>query len=475
MKITPHDLERLASFPEQNPNPVIEVTLDGNLTYLNGAARKLFPEIEATGFNHEVFSGVKTKLKHANPGSLNNVKLEIRVGEKIFEQKLYFIEGSEVIRIYSSDITQMKQIEKNLSRLASFPEQNPSPIIEVDYEGNILYFNPAVLIHFPDFYALKFDHPVLKSVGKKLSKFRSGELTTHSEEIRIDDKYFDQRANLIKESDVVRIFNIDITRQKAIEELIKEKNKDITDSINYARKIQNAIMPPETVLTAQFPESFILYHPKDIVSGDFYWFRPAEPVFVIACADCTGHGVPGAFMSMIGINLLSHIVNEAAVDNPAVALQKLDGGIIKSLKQDDESDSADGMDIALCAYNPSTKLLQFAGANRPLILIRNKEILEFSPDKNAIGGKYSGKKEFNSNEVQLLEGDHVYLFTDGYIDQFGGPKGKKFMKRRFLELLLEIHELPMAQQRGALLDAFENWKGDLQQVDDVLLIGIKVS
>jgi len=256
--------------------------------------------------------------------------------------------------------------------------------------------------------------------------------------------------------------------------IIEEKNHEITDSINYAKRIQHAILPTIEDIKKALPQSFVLYKPKDIVSGDFYFFhKPAKTeLSLIAAADCTGHGVPGAFMSMIG----SEKLNEAVIqsNDTGVILKLLNNGIRNSLHQNEEQGtSRDGMDIVLCALQGNT--LNYSGANRPLWIIRKgaTEIEEYKPTKKAIGGFTEEGQLFDSTEIKLKTGDTVYLFSDGYADQFGGEQGKKLTTRKFKELLLSLSDKDMDTQHHEL-DAFiENWKSNREQLDDILVIGIR--
>ena len=214
--------------------------------------------------------------------------------------------------------------------------------------------------------------------------------------------------------------------------------------------------------------------PKDIVSGDFYAFAEKNGEQIIVAGDCTGHGVSGAFMSMIGSSLLNQIVNEIEVIDPAEILNRLNVAVIDTLKQG-ENDTNDGMDISLCAYNADTRTLQYAGANRPLWLLRKGEFILLKPDKFPIGGLQMAKdRAFKNNTMQLLPGDTFYLFTDGFADQFGGEFGKKLMSGKFREMLLNIQELDMKAQGNYLAASFKKWKGENEQVDDVLVMGIRV-
>jgi ligand-binding sensor domain-containing protein/serine phosphatase RsbU (regulator of sigma subunit) len=263
--------------------------------------------------------------------------------------------------------------------------------------------------------------------------------------------------------------------QKAYSE-IDEKNKDITDSIHYAKRIQEAILPPDSLIKQLLPESFVFYKPKDIVSGDFYWLEQWGPQTLIAAVDCTGHGVPGAFMSIVAHNILTQTVNVLGLAKPSLILNETNTQLSKKLNQDpEEATVRDGMDIALCAINYKKNIMEFAGANNPLWIIRNGQVIEVNGDKFPVGAFVGEELQlFTNHEWELQAGDMIYIFTDGFADQFGGPKGKKFKYKSFQELLLQIHQKPMQEQRSILETTNAEWQGDLEQVDDILIIGIKV-
>ncbi|MBI3501988.1 MAG: SpoIIE family protein phosphatase [Bacteroidetes bacterium] len=286
-----------------------------------------------------------------------------------------------------------------------------------------------------------------------------------------------QKANIIitQQKEEVEREKAEIEKQK---EIIAEKNKDITDSINYAKRIQEAILPAKEIKYRIFPDAFVLFQPKDVVSGDFYWFTEKNGKRIIAAVDCTGHGVPGAFMSMIGNAFLNEIVNQRGITQPSEILSELRHNIIHSLKQKDkEGGTQDGMDIALLSFDDENNIAEFAGAHNPLLMCRKEngsyKMDEIPADKRPIG-YYIGKGlPFTNQKINLHKGDTLYIFTDGYADQFGGPKGKKFKYKQFQELLLSIQNEPMLKQEAILLDTFNKWKGNLEQVDDVLVIGIR--
>jgi len=258
--------------------------------------------------------------------------------------------------------------------------------------------------------------------------------------------------------------------------VIKEKNKDITDSIQYAKRLQEAVFPEVDILNGYFAESFVLFKPKDIVSGDFYWFEQAGDKTVFAVGDCTGHGVPGAFMSILGHNLLNQIILEYGITNPAEILRMLDKQVSNALnKKGTKKEYNDGMDIAICVLDKKKKNLLFAGANRPLVIKRGSELIELKPNKFAIGGIQDDScKLFTQQEIPAMENDIFYLFSDGYYDQFGGPKGKKFKYRQLVEKIVSIGNKPLEEQKNILAETLKAWQGNLEQVDDVCVVGVKI-
>ena len=263
-----------------------------------------------------------------------------------------------------------------------------------------------------------------------------------------------------------------INRQKS---LVDSKNKEIVDSINYARKIQQAIIPSVAEVKNIFPESFVLLLPKDIVSGDFYWVAEKDNYVFAVVADSTGHGVPGGFMSMLGTALLNEIINEKDIYEPADILDMLKLKVILALRQSDNAnESKDGMDIAVCRIEKLQKELLFAGANNALYLVRNNAITELKGDKQPIGISSYNNNQFSQQKITIEANDSIYMITDGYPDQFGGPNGKKFKYKQFEQIALEINKLSMEEQRKFLLKAHENWKGNLEQVDDICIVGIKI-
>lgn len=260
-------------------------------------------------------------------------------------------------------------------------------------------------------------------------------------------------------------------------EEIESKNRDITDSINYAQRIQASILPSLRKLQHIFTGSFVYYAPRDIVSGDFYWFEviPDTSKFLVVCADSTGHGVPGAFMSIIGTTLLKDIYTRQDVQKPSDILHLLDRELKSTLNQNTEGERpSDGMDIIVCEIDIKTYQARFASAMRPFIVYQNGEQLYFKGSRSSIGGQAKEAKIFEDIDLQLTKGDLIYMFSDGYPDQFGGPMGKKFKMVRLRNLLKDIHQKPMEEQYNYVKSNFDLWKDELEQVDDVLFMGIKI-
>lgn len=271
----------------------------------------------------------------------------------------------------------------------------------------------------------------------------------------------------------VRQRTLIVTRQNEELEIVY---KHVTDSIKYAKRIQEAILPPDSFVKRVLPDSFILYKPKDIVSGDFYWMDQRNGKTMFAAVDCTGHGVPGAFMSIVGYNILKQTINNNSFTTPSLILDALNEGVSETLHHGNkDSQAKDGMDLSFCTIDYKTLELQYAGAFNPLYIIRNESLIQVKANKFPIG-YFLGeeKKKFTNHVIQLEKGDCVYICTDGYADQFGGPNGKKFMANHFRELLLNIHKHPIGQQKIILDKTIEDWQGMHDQVDDILVIGVQI-
>jgi serine phosphatase RsbU (regulator of sigma subunit) len=265
--------------------------------------------------------------------------------------------------------------------------------------------------------------------------------------------------------------------QKVIERtrLIESQTVEITSSIQYARKIQNALLPQDKEIAKHFPSCFILSKPRDIVSGDYYWLASKDDKVIIVVADSTGHGVPGAFMSILGVAFLNEILNKTVTIRANEILNQLRDLVIKSLHQTGTLEEAkDGMEVAVCVIDFSKNKLQFSGAFRPIFLIRDGELKEYKGDPMPIGLYQDEEISFSNKDLIFNEGDLLYLFSDGYIDQFGGSDRKTFRSDNFKKILLKIKDLPLIEQKKYLIKQHEEWKGGIEQTDDILIVGIKL-
>ena len=290
-------------------------------------------------------------------------------------------------------------------------------------------------------------------------------LKVQNEEIR------QQREEILTQAEGLKYINKQISLKN---ELIEKKNKDITDSLNYAKRIQTALLPFEDRINKTLPQHFILHQPKDIVSGDFYWFHDFEEEAIIVVADCTGHGIPGAFMSFIGHDLLNYICNIKRVTNPTLILSEMKKSVITMLRQE-KNDNRDGLDISICVWHKKENKVTFAGANHSLIYIQDGQLNQLKGDRTTIGwDPLKEIKDFTQHEVPINKDTEFYLYTDGYIDQFGGPANKKFMLSPFKELLLKNHLKQMSTQKEILDAALKDWMRQQEQIDDILVFGFRL-
>jgi serine phosphatase RsbU (regulator of sigma subunit) len=304
-----------------------------------------------------------------------------------------------------------------------------------------------------------------------------GEIQQEKEKAQAESlKVAEENERLIREQNTIleqkvteRTF--EVVKQKAI---IEQKNKDILDSIYYARRIQHALLASDGILNRNLDQHFVLYKPKDIVSGDFYWAHETNNNFLIAVCDCTGHGVPGAFMSLLNISFLNEVTVEKRITKPDLILDHVRDSIIHALNTEQNEESRDGMDCVICNFDMKNLNIEFACSNNPLWIIRSNELIEFKPDKMPVGNHTDNSKPFTLQSFKLQKGDIIYIFSDGYADQFGGPLGKKFKYSQLEILLISIHNKPMNEQKEILNETIGSWKGELEQVDDICIIGIRI-
>lgn len=269
--------------------------------------------------------------------------------------------------------------------------------------------------------------------------------------------------------------DIESYSNEVIKNIFDKQRRELTESLQYASYIQKALLPTDQTLKRHFPDSFLLYLPRDIVSGDFYWLSRKKNLIYFAMADCTGHGVPGAFLSILGITFLNQVVDRNESCKADFVLNSLREYIMKALRQTGGiKEQKDGIDMALCIVDCKKNLLQFAGAFNPMYIIKNEsQLIEIPGDKMPIGVSAEEETSFKNHEVELDEGDMIYLFTDGYADQFGGEKGKKFKFRPFRNLFLNISEFSVEKQKEALQKSHEDWRGKRNQLDDISVFGFR--
>ncbi len=351
---------------------------------------------------------------------------------------------------------------------------------------HLLGYNPHDLLGNAWWEIIRFSKPEGEEVKQKiLSSFENTSITSQSFEHKLRTsvggvKWIHWNVSYLNEEQLIGI-GYDITENKNSErrlietnKRLSEQNKDITDSIYYAQRIQRSILQKQEKLKQMFVDSFLLYKPKDIVSGDYYWFYEDDEFKYVATVDCTGHGVPGAMMSMVANAMFKEVFINQQISHPAEILKALDVELEKSMNVNQEMIAYDGMDVSLIRITKATNELAFAGAFRSLLIVRNGEVIEINGSRYPIGF-YSGiDKAFETQYVQLKNNDCIYMFTDGFTDQFGGEKNKKLKKSNFKELLSTIYEMDLEEQEAFLEYSFNNWKQDVDQTDDVLVIGLKI-
>ena len=503
-------LKRLSLVAEKTDNIILILDKNGNVEWISESFERL---------NHislqQLISQRGNNIRQISNNPRINEILDRVIKEKIsvnYESKNVYVnqemwEFSTIspvldsdgnvtnIIIIDSDVTDKKVLERQLERLSIVASRTDNAVVIANPEGIIEWANDGLL----KMHSKNISDP-RSIIGKSL-----GELSSNPELKRIIKNSREQKSSFIYESESMNedgqkfwvqstltpivddsgnvthlvIIDADITTRKVAESIITEKNKDITDSINYAVRIQHALLPGKKKFLELLPDSFLLFRPRDIVSGDFYFvesIRMNDGTILtgFAVGDCTGHGVPGAFMSMIATSFLKQSLSESSVNTPADALEFLSKKLSIMLHQHSEYGAIrDGLDIAFCVLNNSTLELYYAGAHRPLVIIQNGAMTEIRGTNRAVG--YSATEEpFANHRIQLSKGDGVYMFSDGYADQFGGPHGKKFKHQRFKDMLLANCALSIQEQRKKLEVAFDAWKGNLEQLDDICVIGIRV-
>jgi PAS domain S-box-containing protein len=424
-------------------------------------------------------------------------------GQKIFLEttgrNLLADQALHGIILNSQDITERRRAEKEermKSKMQSLSENSLDLIIRLNMHGMFFYANPVV----EDYIGMKSSEIMNKTIqdtqmpDSLLAYFQSTLMEVkaspqkRNDEISIPIHFGEKMVERIMSLDAIPEFNEneletilfvghDITEAKRIELEIADKNRKIEDSINYAQRIQSAILPDNAFIREYLPKSFIFYRPRDVVSGDFPWFFKREDTLFIAVVDCTGHGVPGALLSFIGYFILNNVVDHERDYTAAEVCDLLHNGVRHTLKQNrEDAQGRDGMDIALVKYNPKKNEIQYSGAHRPLYFLRNNELIEYKGDRKAIGGIPLGskpEKNFTNYVIPLETGDKVFFFSDGLTDQLGGPEFKKFSPARVRDMIVQNSKNTMEEYNQLFDNEFYTWMGEEKQIDDVLLIGIE--
>lgn len=415
-------------------------------------------DISGLPWTHLGIASLKEKTGDFN-GAVNHYKESLKLNKKLGEKRCEVQCLMGLGRVYTQMENKDEGIKYLQNALGIAEELKAKPLLfEIHRALGEFYEKTGDIGKALDHYKLyqKIEREVLSSESR--NRLKNQQIAFATEQSK-------------REAEIYQLKNVEL--KKAYDE-IEEKNTEITDSIRYALRIQEAVLPQEELFKKFMPKHFIFFRPKDIVSGDFYWMTQKDHLSVIVAADCTGHGIPGAFMSMLGISFLNAIIGEMEKPKANEILEQLRAQIIKSLHQTGkEGEAKDGMDIALCVFNNKTNELEFAGAYNALYHIRNGELIEIKADRMPIAIHWNEDPPFISHKLQIENGDTIYLFSDGYADQFGGPKGKKFMYKQFKNLLLSIQDFSMEKQKDILAEKFDKWKGELSQVDDVILMGIR--
>ena len=398
-----------------------------------------------------------------------------------------------------------KQIMNSINKLNDVDfliQHAPYAVVSMDESHRITIFNPVAEELFgyskDEIIGERIERLMPKEHGaghhqhvEKFQKSKEERKSLNSRNViygrRKDDSLFPIRAGISKmhldQGMQFLAFIEDYSEKAKMEEELKhtfdqlyEKNKEITESIQYAWRLQKAIFPRDKFVAKCFPDSYVLFKPKDIVAGDFYWMKQVKDHIVFAVADCTGHGVPGSMVSIVCNNALNRVVVEQGIIDPGLVLNVVRDLIITEFEKSEE-EVKDGMDVSFCTFNPETNILKYSGANNPAWLLRKDsdqiEILE--PLKQPVG-KFENPLYFTTTQVKVTSGDRLYLFSDGYADQFGGegtkPHGKKFKSSNFKKLLIATRELSMEEQKSRIDATIEEWRGSMEQIDDICVMGI---
>lgn len=370
---------------------------------------------------------------------------------------------------------------RKLRKMATYPDNNPNVVLELDLDFKLKYCNEAAMEHENLVELMNERHPSRKKFEYLLNKTIKNKKTgkyIFDEPFVLDSTYFSLTLYVNKEMKFLRAYMSDITEKTLLQEKITKQRDSIVDSLNYAKYIQRSLLPDVKKIENYFGENLIYFMPKDIVGGDFYWFKTFGEKAILIAADCTGHGVPGGFITMLGSLLIETSTGEN-IKSPEIILSDLNRGLVTLLKQEEEDSIQDGMDLAICLIDREQKTIKFSGSRNGIYIIHNDgDISNFSGDSVPVGGVYSKRhnpldREYEMHEINLKENDWVFMYSDGFYDQFGGPKNKSMGSSRFKNYLKEA-VLTQKTTSYEMNQFFNEWKGTHEQIDDVLVIGFKL-
>lgn len=491
--------------------PVQLITIyaeDGSVRYVSPSVQSIlgYKQIEVIGERdiEKIHPDHRASFRHifARLKESPEEKIKVQYAYKTKEGNYIWLEswasnnssepGIQGYLLKSYDITARRleeQAQRMRSKIQALSENSPDLILRFE-DDTITYINPVIEYYTgksPVAYLNKktketgLENSILESWEEIVAEVSNvqGKLTREMDfptafgkrimQVHAIPEY-DERANF----ESVLVVSHDITESKKIGHEIQQQNRKITESINYAKRIQAAILPNPRLIHRVLPDSFILYKPRDVVSGDFPWFAQVKNEIFMAAVDCTGHGVPGALLSLVGYFLLNDIVRSRRITDPGRILDLLDEGVAITLRPDEDAGTKDGMDISLCKINLEQREVEYAGAHRPLYIMRGGALEEVKGNKFPIGGGiFKNQTNFTNNRIKLGAGDSIYFCSDGFCDQFGGPRGRKFGARQLREMIQKVHNMPMKEALHVFEEQWQNWKGNEKQTDDVMLIGIK--
>jgi PAS domain S-box-containing protein len=491
------ELERLSFVLGKSENLILLTDQEGKIEWLNQKAKRTnnYSVEELKGFIGRELAEVShyPQIKEAIEKVIRTKKKHIYETKSYDDQKRAFWASTTITPILNehgevdnllfvdADITKLKRAEKEISKLANFTRENTNALMRFSLKGEVLFANEPGKVLLSQ-WGTRVNGTLQKPSILNTIKLASDLEQEQKLNLESNHRIYSLRFHPVCEKDYVNVYAEDITEVKLAEKayrdrasMIEKHNLNITDSINYAKRIQDAIIPGEDHIRKYFTDSFLIYRPKDIVSGDFVWLHEIKPQeeYLLALADCTGHGVPGAMMSIIGHSLLNEIVEGEEITDPALILEELNKEVIKTLRQKTDGESSDGMDVSIIKINIPNLTITFAGAYQDIYWMNGK-LNTVKGDRQPIGGKHHViDRKFQNQLFKITKGDSIFLASDGFADQFGGPEDKKFLKKRLSDLIQSNYKYSMQAQSFIYEKAFENWKGASEQIDDVSVIGIK--